>query len=73
MLVAITATLGSIFLAVHTMGHRLLLECQWQSGGRVSEVLRLRPRDLDDAEGALVLRNLKQRNRGWWRVASKGE
>ena len=38
-----------------TQTHRLLLECLWQSGGRISEVLRLRPCDLDEREGALVL------------------
>jgi integrase len=49
--------------AAVTTQHRLLLECLWQSGGRVSEVLRLRRCDVDQAEGALVLENLKQRRR----------
>jgi integrase len=49
--------------AAETTQHRLLLECLWQSGGRVSEVLRLRRCDVDQAEGALVLVNLKQRRR----------
>ena len=44
--------------------HRLLLETLWQSGGRVTEVLRLRLSDLVEAEGALRLTNLKQRRRG---------
>src|SRR4051812_42863076 len=42
---------------------RLLVECLWQSGGRVSEVTRLRRCDIDPGEGALVLENLKQRRR----------
>lgn len=50
--------------AARTMMHRLLLETLWQSGGRVTEVLRLRLSDLVDAEGALRLTNLKQRRRG---------
>ena len=49
--------------AARTTRDRLLLECLWQSGGRVSEVLRLRRCDVDPAEGALVLANLKQRRR----------
>jgi integrase len=49
--------------AAETTQHRLLLECLWQSGGRVSGVLRLRRCDVDQAEGALVLENLKQRRR----------
>jgi integrase/recombinase XerD len=52
-----------IINAAQTMTHRLLLETLWQSGGRVSEVLRLRPCDLDRHEAALVLANLKQRRR----------
>jgi len=44
--------------------HRLLLDTLWQSGGRVTEVLRLRPADLVKEEGALKLANLKQRRRG---------
>jgi integrase len=45
------------------MRHRLPVECLWQSGGRVTEVLRLRRPDVDDAEGALKLVNLKQLRR----------
>lgn len=45
------------------MRDRLLIECLWQSGGRVSEVLRLRPADVDDREGAVRLVNRKQRRR----------
>jgi Phage integrase family len=53
----------SIINAAETTAHRLLLECLWQSGGRITEVLRLRPYDLDLHEGALRLINLKQRKR----------
>jgi integrase len=42
---------------------RLLVETLWQTGGRVSEVCRLRRRDLVPAAGALTLTNLKQRRR----------
>lgn len=42
---------------------RLLVQTLWESGGRVSEVTRLRRADVDAAEGALVLENLKQRRR----------
>src|SRR5713226_9391219 len=49
--------------ATETTMHRLLLETLWQSGGRVTEVLRLRLSDLVEAEGALRLTNLKQRRR----------
>lgn len=52
----------AIINAAETMTHRLLLETIWQTGGRISEVLRLRPCDLVDAEGALSLPNLKQRD-----------
>ncbi|MBV9325314.1 MAG: site-specific integrase [Chloroflexi bacterium] len=38
-----------------------MLETLWQSGGRVTEVLRLRPCDLDAGEPVLHLVNLKQR------------
>jgi integrase/recombinase XerD len=44
-----------------TTTHRLLLETLWQSGGRVTEVLRLRPCDLDLGGPILRLVNLKQR------------
>jgi integrase/recombinase XerD len=53
----------AIIDAAHTTAHRLLLETLWQSGGRITEVLRLRPCDLDPLEGALCLHNLKQRQR----------
>jgi integrase/recombinase XerD len=49
--------------AAETTTHRLLLETLWQTGGRVQEVLRLRPCDLVEAEGAIALTNLKQRRR----------
>src|ERR671927_554356 len=54
----------TIINAATTHTHRLLLECLWQSGGRISEVLRLRPCDLDEREGALVLENRKQKRGG---------
>jgi integrase len=53
----------AIINAAETTRDRLLLECLWQTGGRVSEVLRLRPCDVNRREGALVLINLKQRRR----------
>src|SRR5437899_5053237 len=53
----------AIINAASSHSHRLLLECLWQSGGRISEVLRLRPCDVDQDEGALRLVNLKQRKR----------
>src|ERR671933_1105283 len=46
-----------------TTTHRLLLETLWQSGERVTEVLRLRPCDLDPGGPILHLLNLKQRPR----------
>ncbi len=54
----------TIINAADTTTHRLLLEVLWQSGGRLSEVLRLRPCDVDHVERALRLANLKQRRRG---------
>jgi integrase len=53
----------AIIGAAETPAHRLLPETLWQSGGRITEVLRLRPCDLDQHEGALRLVNLKQRRR----------
>jgi len=50
-----------IINAASSQSHRLLLECLWQSGGRISEVLRLRRCDVDQTEGALVLENRKQK------------
>src|SRR5438552_1248478 len=54
----------AIINTAETTMHRLLLETLWQSGGRVTEVLRLRPVDVVEAEGALRMTNLKQRRRG---------
>src|SRR5919202_4455247 len=51
----------AIINAAATATHRLLLEALWQSGGRVTEVLRLRPCDLDPGAPILHLVNLKQR------------
>ena len=53
----------AIINAAATTTHRLLLEALWQSGGRVTEVLRLRPCDLDPHAPILRLVNLKQRKR----------
>src|ERR671932_1090041 len=53
----------AIINAAATTRDRLLLECLWQTGGRVSEVVRLRPCDVDRKEAALLLTNLKQRRR----------
>jgi integrase len=53
----------AIVAAAATTRDRLLAETLWQSGGRVSEVARLRRCDVDPAEGALRLVNLKQRRR----------
>ena len=53
----------AIINATTTTVHRLLLECLWQSGGRVSEVLRLRPSDIDPEAPLLHLVNMKQRKR----------
>ena len=44
-----------------TTRDRLVLRTLWESGGRVSEVASLRLCDIDRAEGALQLTNLKQR------------
>ena len=44
-----------------TTRDRLLIRTLWESGGRVSEVASLRLCDIDRAEGALQLINLKQR------------
>lgn len=44
-----------------TTRDRLLLRTLWESGGRVSEVASRRLCDIDRAEGALQLTNLKQR------------
>lgn len=43
---------------------RLLLETIWQTGGRISEVLGLRPVNVNAADGSLELTNLKQRGKG---------
>src|SRR5216683_232807 len=53
----------AIINAAATTTHRLLLEAMWQSGGRVTEVLRLRPVDLDPNAPILRLVNLKQHRR----------
>jgi integrase/recombinase XerD len=51
----------AVINAATTQTHRLLLECLWQSGGRISEILRLRPCDVDTTEAALALENRKQK------------
>jgi integrase/recombinase XerD len=53
----------AIINATTTTVHRLLLECLWQSGGRVSEVLRLRLSDIDPEAPLLHLVNMKQSKR----------
>jgi integrase len=62
----------AIINAATTTTHRLLLETLWQSGGRVTEVLRLRPCDLAPGEPILHLVNLKQRPRRGWPPATQG-
>jgi integrase len=47
--------------AAQTTQHRLLLRCLWETGGRVTEVLAVRPCDVDKAEGAIRMLNRKQR------------
>jgi hypothetical protein len=37
----------AVFAAAQSTRDRLLFECLWQPGGRVTEVLRLRPRGRD--------------------------
>ncbi|MGE5619032.1 MAG: tyrosine-type recombinase/integrase [Sphingomonadaceae bacterium] len=51
----------AIINATRGFRDRLLLETIWQTGGRISEVLRLRPADVDPADGTIRLANLKQR------------
>lgn len=53
----------ALVAACATTRDRLIVEVLWQSGGRVSEVATLRLCDLDRAEGALHLTNLKQRTK----------
>ena len=61
----------AIINAAATTTHRLLLEALWQSGGRVTEVLRLRPCDLDPGAPVLHLVNLKQRPQRGGHLPSK--
>lgn len=42
---------------------RLLLETIWQTGGRISEALRIRPADVSTDDGTIQLVNLKQGRR----------
>lgn len=51
----------AIINAAETTKERLLLETFWQTGGRISEVLRLRPADVNVDDGTIHLVNLKQR------------
>ena len=53
----------AIVNAARSIDHRLLLKCLWQTGGRISEVLGLRPCDVDAADGSIRLANEKQRRR----------
>src|SRR5262245_3553125 len=63
----------AILDAIRTTRYRLLVRTLWQSGGRATEVLGLRPVDVDRAEGALLLRNLKQRRPSRKRVYVSAE
>ena len=56
-----TDQVSAIVACAPTTRDRLLLRTLWESGGRVSEVASLRLCDIDRAEGALQLTNLKQR------------
>ena len=49
--------------AARSIEHRLLIKCLWQTGGRVSEVLGLRPCDVEPADGSIRLANEKQKRR----------
>ncbi len=51
----------AIINAAEGFRDRLLLETIWQTGGRISEVLRIRPTDVDALLGTIQLANLKQR------------
>jgi integrase len=53
----------AVIAAAGSTRDRLLFECLWQTGGRVSEVARLRRCDVEPAEGALRLVSLKQKRR----------
>ena len=44
----------------HIERDQLLLRTMWETGGRVSEVVQLQPRQILDDEFALILLNLKQ-------------
>ena len=55
------ADVQAVIAAATTERDRLLLRCLWASGGRVSEVLALRPRDVQPT--ALVLPNRKNPSR----------
>jgi hypothetical protein len=49
----------AVIAAAQSTRDRLLFECLWQTGGRVTEVLRLRRGDVDARERTLRLPNLK--------------
>jgi len=51
----------AILARTRSIRDRLLVRLLWESGARISEVLGLRPADVDHAEGALRLVNRKQR------------
>ena len=56
-----TEQVSAMVACAPTTRDRLMLRTLWESGGRVSEVGSLRLCDIDRAEGALQLTNLKQR------------
>jgi integrase len=53
----------AVIAAAQSTRDRLLFACLWQTGGRVTEGLRLRRGDVDAREGALRLTNPEQRRR----------
>jgi integrase len=53
----------SIINSTDRFRDRLLLETIWQTGGRITEALRLRPANVNVADGSLELPNLKQRGK----------
>src|SRR5438132_2171410 len=53
----------AILAAARSIDHRLLIQTLWQTGGRIGEVLHLRPCDLSEVDGSIHLPNEKQRRR----------
>lgn len=46
-----------------TEEYYLLLRTMWETGGRIGEVLQLRPEDIDTENNCLILRNFKQKRK----------